>query len=299
MIRCFILPVLILIAIGAYSQSLSSADVKQVKDIAYAIPDDDTLQTLNLVLPEAGHDFPLLIWIGGGAWSYGNKNIEMDLARQFARKGVAVASVGTRLSPATWRDSSYNTGVKHPAHAQDVAAAVKWLYDHAGQYGFDRNNLFVGGYSSGGHLAALIGLDSSYLTKEGLSPRLLKGIIPISGTYDIANYHEVLLNSDRPELAELHVEAVFGSEEEDFIRASPVHYLTHLSIPMLLMSDNNMYNYAKRLEEKIRETEFREMQVVYAYNLAHGALWRDLSFADESIYRSLILDFIAKHVGQS
>lgn len=148
-------------------------------------------------------------------------------------------------------------------------------------------------------MAALIGLDSSYLTKEGLSPRLLKGIIPISGTYDIANYHEVLLNSDRPELAELHVEAVFGSEEEDFIRASPVHYLKDLSIPMLLMSDNNMYNYAKRLEEKIRETEFREMQVVYAYNLSHGALWRDLSFADESIYRSLILDFIAKHVGQS
>ncbi len=253
---------------------------------------NDSLQRLNLVLPLKKGKYPLLIWIGGGAWSYGDKNQEMDLAKKFAIEGIAVASVGHRLSPAIWRDSTLNKGIQHPKHIQDVATSVKWLYENADKYGYDRDGFFIGGYSSGGHLSALISLDSSYLKQVGLSPGIFKGVIPISGTYDIIDYHSVLLNSGRPELAKQHVEAVFGSRDEAFRNASPVTYLKNLSVPMLLISDNNMYNYSKLFEERIRATEFRDIQVVYAYDLSHGELWRNLSFDEESIYRHLIINFI-------
>jgi len=257
---------------------------------------NDSLQRLNLVLPIKNDKPPILIWIGGGAWSYGDRDQEMDLAKKLASRGIAVASIGHRLSPAIWRDSALNTGIQHPKHIEDIAASVKWLFENADKYRFDRNNIFIGGYSSGGHLAALISLDSKYLNQFELSPKIFKGIIPISGTYDIVDYHNVFLNGNRPELAKLHVEAVFGNSTKYFRDASPTSYLKNLSSPMLIMCDNNLYNYTKLFEERIRETEFRDVQVVYAYNLSHGELWKNLSFSEKSVYRKIILEFIESNV---
>lgn len=253
---------------------------------------NDSLQRLNLVLPRKGDKYPLLIWIGGGAWSYVDRKQEMDLAKKFAKNGIAVASIGHRLSPAIWRDSTLNTGIQHPKHIEDVAASVKWLYENADKYGYDRDGFFIGGFSSGAHLSALISLDSTYLNQVGLSHKLFKGIIPVSGAYDIIDYHSVLLNSGRPELAKLHVEAVFGDEKEGFRKASPITYLHNLSVPILLICDNNVYNYSRIFEERVRTTEFRDMQVVYSYHLSHGELWRNLSFDEQSMYREIMINFI-------
>ena len=135
-------------------------------------------------------------------------------------------------------------------------------------------------------------MDDRYLKKHELETDIFKGVIPISGTYDLVDYYKVFANGNRPELAELHVKAVFGNTEENLVRASPVNYLQNLSTPMLLMCDNNLYNYTKLFEERIRETEFREVQVVYAYNFSHGGLWKNLSLSEFSVYRNIIVDFI-------
>ena len=295
----FITTFLFLAATRSVCQTIGNFEINEYNEISYLTTElvaHDTLQRLNLVVPVKKSKIPLLIWIGGGAWSYGNKNLEMDLARKFALKGIAVASIGHRLSPAVWRDSTLTRGIRHPKHIEDVAASVKWLYQNADQYGYDKESFFIGGYSSGGHLSALICLDSTYLKHVGLSPGIFKGIVPISGTFDIKDYYNVLLNSSRPELAKLHVEAVFGSTVSDFIGASPITYLKNLSGPILLICDNNMYNYSKHFEEKIRQTEFRDMQVVYTYDLSHGGLWRDLSFSEKSIYRAIIINFIESNL---
>ena len=176
-----------------------------------------------------------------------------------------------------------------------MAAAVRWLYDHASRYGYDQEKIFIGGYSSGAHLAALISLDERYLEKVGLSTNLFKGVIPISGTYDIVDYHQTFLNGNRPELAEWHVEAVFGSRKEDLVNASPTTYLQNLETPMLVMCDNDLYNYTKLFEERIQATDFRDMQVVYTYDLSHGGLWRNLA-SDDSRNRNIILEFIRQQL---
>ena len=275
-------------------QTHESYKVVEHNDIPYVsdpIP-GDSLQRLNLVMPVKDDPVPLLIWIGGGAWSFVDKDKEMDLAKKLAARGVAVASVGHRLSPAVWRDSTLNKGIQHPKHVQDLASAVKWLYENADEYGYDKDDFFIGGFSSGAHLAALISLDSTYLNQVGLSPEIFKGVIPVSGGFDINDYHKALANSDRPELAELHVEAVFGEGAERFKQASPVTYLSNLSSPWLLICDNEVYNYSRLFEEKVRETTFRKMQVVYAYDLSHAALWKNLSFSEQSMYRQIIIHFI-------
>ena len=276
-------------------QAQTELILKEINDISYLSPSkitNDTLQQLNLVLPQEVDSLPLLIWIGGGAWSYVNRNMEMDLARQIAKEGIAVASVGHRLSSAVWKDSTLTEGVQHPEHIKDIAAAFKWLYDNADIYGYDRNRIHIGGFSSGAHLAALISLDDRYLKEVGLDLSHIKGYIPIGGTYDVSNYHQAFLDGTRKHLADEHVKAVFGDTEAHFIDASPTNYLENLGVPLLLISDMNMFNYTQIFEDAIRETDFRDFQTVYVHRLNHGDLWRHMSKDKRSIYRDMICDFV-------
>lgn len=252
----------------------------------------DTIQKLNLVTPNGIENCPLLIWIGGGAWSYVDRNVEMDLAKKLAEEGVAVASVGHRLSPAIWRDSTMNKGIRHPQHVKDIAASVKWLYENATKNGYDKEKIFIGGFSSGAHLAALIGLDETYLMELGLPKNIIKGMIPISGTFDIVNYHEVFKNGNNPELAKLHVEAVFGDTQEEFLNASPTSYLENLGIPMLLITDNAIDRYTRFFEKELKKTDFTKYEVIYVPDLNHAELWRNISFDDSSAHRDAIVKFI-------
>jgi acetyl esterase/lipase len=283
---------------GTAAQTNDTLDYTSHFNLLYAPKgevEDDRLQRLNLFVPKTDSLMPLFIWIGGGAWSYVDKDVENDFARKLARKGIAVASVGHRLSPATWRDSSLNTGIQHPKHTEDIAAAIKWLYDHSEDYGYSPDLFFIGGYSSGAHLAALVSLDSTYLNHHQLPLSIIKGVVPISGTYDISNYHQVFLDGPRPELATLHVEAVFGATEESWIHASPVTYLEALHAPMLVICDNGLYRYTRLWEDRLRETDFQDVEVLYSHKLTHGGLWRNLSKSESSIYRTHIIDFIRRN----
>ena len=254
-------------------------------------PTEDSLQRLNLVMPQGGKTPPLLVWIGGGAWSYVNRHMEMDLAGRFAAEGIAVASVGHRLSEALWTDPPKVGGIQHPEHIKDIAHAFKWLHDHATEYGYDRNNIFVGGFSSGAHLTALLAMDARYLKAQGLSQEHIRGIIPVGGTYDIENYHSVFVGNPR-DLDKLHVESVFGETAEGWRDASPTNYVEQLRVPMLLMSENNTFNYCRIFEDALRETEYREFETIHVHSLGHGPLWQNLSRSDDSPWRDAMVQFI-------
>ena len=269
---------------------------KEYLNIVYTTPpqlENPELQALNLIIPENIKSPPLFIWIGGGAWSYVDRHGEMELARNFAKNGIAVATIGHRLSSATWKDPKLVTDNQHPDHINDLAAAVNWLVRNAGKYGYDAEKLFIGGYSSGAQLAALLCLDPSYLQSYHLEPTIFSGVIPVAGAYDIAHYREAFLNSDRRELAGLHVEAVFGKTPEGWKNASPTSFIQNHVVPMLLISESGTYNYTQELESKMK---YKPGFEVYHYtDFDHAGLWKDLSFADDSNCRNLILDFIARN----
>lgn len=222
----------------------------------------------------------------------------MELARKFARSGIAVASVGHRLSNGSFKDSTRKGGIQHPEHIKDVAAAFKWLYEQGGKYGYDSGNIFVSGYSSGGHLAALLGMDGSYLAQHKLKTTDIRAIIPVAGAYDINDYFLVFKNNDNPnvrKMAKTHVMDVFGEVEEDFRKASPTTYMDQLKIPMLLISEGDLYNYTKVFEKKIWESDYRDCQVLHMFNFGHGGMWKDMSNAANSQVRNAMVDFINRN----
>lgn len=289
-----------LITCGQLTISCQPADTiayKEISNLAY-LPTGDSLQMLNLVVPMTEEKPPLLLWLGGGAWAFVNRHQEMPLARQLALSGVAVASVGHRLSTAEWVEPDRTEGVQHPAHAEDAAAAFSWLKQQAEEYGYDPDRIFIGGYSCGAYLAAALGSDPRFLEKHGFNLDDVKGLLPIAGAYDIPAYHKVFAEHEDPEnrpLAKQHVEAVFGSSPAGWLEASPTEYLDQVKAPMLLMSEIGLYNYTKTYEEAIRASDYRGATIYHVLDLDHGGLWRDMAFNDKSRHRQVMADFILRN----
>jgi acetyl esterase/lipase len=154
-------------------------EVKVAADLKYYEGEgaDAKRHLLDLYLPLTARDFPLVMWIFGGAWAMGDKDQGAPFARALAARGIGVAAVGYRLSPA----------VQHPAHIEDVARAFAWLHRNVALHGGNPKKLFVAGISAGGHLAALLALDPKYLKAQGLDPdRDVAGAFPVSGVYRLA-----------------------------------------------------------------------------------------------------------------
>ena len=95
---------------------------------------------------------------------------------------------------------SYRLAPKNPWPAQiEDTAAFTWMMKHVAEYGGDTNRVFIGGHSAGGHLTALLTLNPRYLQRHGLSPGVIRGVINLSGVYnlDIGDAQAVVFGKDR------------------------------------------------------------------------------------------------------
>ena len=114
------------------------------RDMAY-ITDGHERQKLDLYVPDAGENLPLIIWVHGGAWRGGDKAHYTPM--EYLKGGYAGASINYRLSQ----------HAVFPAQIEDVKAAVRWLRANAETYRLDPNRFAAWGSSAGGHLVAMLG----------------------------------------------------------------------------------------------------------------------------------------------
>src|SRR6267142_5020328 len=157
------------------SRAADSTGVRVVRDIAY-VPNAnyaDNKDKLDLYLPEGRTNVPVIVSYYGGALMNGDKNQHTFIGQRFAAAGFATAVVNYRLSP----------GVTHPAHVQDAAASFAWVKRHIAEYGGNPDQVFIIGYSAGAYLAALLSTDARYLAAHNLSPRDIRGTVPVSAFY--------------------------------------------------------------------------------------------------------------------
>ena len=278
------------------SLNLHAQETREILNLPYSDATEDTLRQLNLVLPDINiADAPLLLWIGGGAWAKVDRHQEMNIAHRLAESGIAVASVGHRLSPALISEPIRKEGVEHPAHIQDIAQSFRWLYDHGTEYGYQTDQIFVGGFSSGAQLSALLALDQQYLSAQGLELGSIGGVIAVGGAYDLVHYRDFLVEAN-PDFLQNHIEAVFGKSEEALIAASPSTHLANLQAPMLIISDQNTYRYNPVFEDQLKAQDNTQFDVLHVGALSHADLWRHLA-KPRSMYRDAVVGFILDHSG--
>ena len=159
---------------------------------------EDRRQRLD-VYPRPGlSGAPILMFVHGGGWSFGDKSGVNALPGFAERHGWLLASAGYRLVPQ----------VDAGGCAEDVAAAVAWMLQHAASYGGDPKRLYLMGHSAGAQIVALVGIDPQYLGAHGLKPSDLAGVIALDGAgYDAAAELDEL--KDHPLLRKMY-ERGFG-----------------------------------------------------------------------------------------
>ncbi|MBI4458594.1 MAG: alpha/beta hydrolase, partial [Acidobacteria bacterium] len=208
--------------------NLPPASMKAVKNIQYydGPGADPKRNALDIYLPEGKTNAPVLFFVHGGRWRRGDKTPPpSSLINVFGRLGWGIVATTYRLSPA----------VKHPAHIQDVARAFAWVYKNASHYNIDRNRIVIIGSSAGGHLVALLALDTKYLEQEGVPPVAIKGVIPTSGIYEVASWLE-------PGMVPTGKEQAFGTDPEVLAEASPMKFLRSDAPPFLITyTDHDLY----------------------------------------------------------
>ena len=189
--------------------------MRVVQDIGYQErgKDGKAQNNLDIYLPRDKTGFPVLFWIHGGGLHSGDKSKIAGVAARFVADGIGVVSANYRLYPE----------VKYPTQIEDVADAFAWVHRNIAKRGGDPGKLFVAGGSAGGHLAALLTLDASFLKKHGLSSHAIRGAIPISGLMDVSR------------VGTARRVGVWGPKRATHRVASPLHHARKDAPPMLLM----------------------------------------------------------------
>jgi acetyl esterase/lipase len=210
--------------------------VKERRNLAYrGLENGEILpigNLLDLYLPDGARDFPTVILVHGGAWVGGDKVLDFipEVARCFARQGIGVVAPNYRLSPF----------FRHPAHICDVARALAWAHKHIPEYGGRADQLFLLGHSAGGHLVSLLATDDRYLEQVGLCRKDVKGVIAISGVYQVSDVTLNMLIKNSLVQLDVAVTAnpftpIFGKDTEMAKLASPVTHVREGLPPFLIV----------------------------------------------------------------
>jgi acetyl esterase/lipase len=137
-------------------------------DLAYGA---EARQRLDIYRPASARNAPLILFWYGGSWQHGAKDYYSFVGTALARQGFVAILPDYRLAP----------GHPFPAFVEDAASAVRWVRDHAMEYGGDPGRIYVSGHSAGGHNALMLALDPRYLHAVGMMPRDIAGVVSLAG----------------------------------------------------------------------------------------------------------------------
>ncbi|WP_028579716.1 alpha/beta hydrolase [Desulfogranum japonicum] len=133
-----------------------------------------TLDEYADIFPAQSSGAPVLVFIHGGSWRFGNSRDFSFIARGLVPNGITVVVANYSLCP----------GVPLSEITRQNRALLAWLHGHADTFHGCRNSLFVAGHSAGGQQAAMMA-STPWQKDYGLPDNLIKGCIPISGIYDL------------------------------------------------------------------------------------------------------------------
>ncbi|HTW50536.1 MAG TPA: alpha/beta hydrolase [Stellaceae bacterium] len=193
---------------------------------------------------------PVFVFIHGGAWIRGEASSYSAPAEMFTRAGahyvvpdfINVADAGGSLFPM----------------AKQVCRVIAWIWRNAASFGGDPARLYIGGQSSGAHLAA-VALTTDWAGEHDLPADILKGGLCTSGMYELAPVR-LSARANYVKFTDRMVEAL-----------SPIRHLDRLSAPVIVSYGTyetpEFIRQAKEFAAVVRDTgKLRELIVAENYS---------------------------------
>jgi arylformamidase len=163
-----------------------SAEVRAMPGAQLDVPYGEREREKIDYLPSGTARAPLFVFLHGGYWQRNAKDMFAFAADGPLAHGIDVALLGYTLAPE----------VRLSDIVAEVAQALTFLQRNAGTFGFDGDRIFVGGWSAGGHLAAV-----------ACDQPTVRGGLAISGIFDLEpialSYLNEPLRLDRNEIETL------------------------------------------------------------------------------------------------
>lgn len=174
---------------------------------------------------------PIVMVIHGGGWNSRSGDMQA-VSEDLAKQGFLVYAVTYRLTPK----------YIYPAQIEDMRSALKYIHTDAPSRGGDITNIYVWGYSAGGYLALMTGLDP----ENGI-----KGIVSGAAPTDLSEYPK------SPTITKL-MGKTHQQDHKLWDAASPVNNVRENSPPVFmyhgsidgLVDIDQMYFMKEELEKK-------------------------------------------------
>ena len=162
-------------------QSKTPVDMSGVTTVEKTITQDGRTVKLYIMTPERAADRPgVLLFIHGGVWIVGNFQNHQRLLRDLV-VGSGQIGVFVEYTPLP--------AAKFPTQLEESYAALKWVAEHASEFGADGTRIAIAGNSVGGNMAAALTL----MAKDRKGPKITYQVLFIPATdasVDTGSYHE-------------------------------------------------------------------------------------------------------------
>lgn len=271
-----------------YLSSLTSVlavSIKIKKDLVYPTTVNTDRNRLDVYYPkDISQAKDVLVFIHGGGWDSGKKNIYWWIGRNFANKNVVTVIINYPLSP--------KAGYEQMATA--AASALKWVKDSIANYGGNPERIFAMGHSAGGHLSALVDMDPRFFAAQNIA-NPLRGVILNDG-FGLDMY-EYLSQVDKKEGHNPSFLKTFTEEPQNWTKGSPLTYFDQIKNPYLILVGGETYPaiqiQSKRLYEMMKKSN-KPVQYQEFPKKTHVPMISQLVFGANPLYQQII-DFMKAH----
>lgn len=187
---------------------------------------------------------PVIVFFYGGNWNSGDRADYRFVGAALAARGYIAVLPDYRLYPE----------VRYPDFLADSAQAVRWVFEHIAEFGGDAQRVFLMGHSAGAYNAAMLALNSTYLSAAGVESRRVRGLIGLAGPYDFLP------------LTGPVTKAVFGFPDTP-ITTQPIQFASPAAPPALLVTGalDNLVDpgNSSRLALRLRQHGVQARVIVY------------------------------------
>lgn len=236
-------------------QSCAFQRVTRSKNITYLDSNNDLKlpeKQLNIFSPKNAANLPVLIFIHGGSWNKGRKEIYNFLGNRLARREVVTVIIDYPLAPEYQVDEVEKAAV----------LAVNWVEKNISNFGGDPDQIFISGHSAGGHLAALAAIKKEPWETLGASNPIKGAILNDPAGLD---WYWFLTERKAKYDAEDNYDA-FTDDPELWKAYSPIYFLDENEVPLLLMEGERTYPGIRLTVERFRDkAEEKGVDLTYSF----------------------------------
>jgi len=234
----------LLVVVPAAAQAQPPPGIRVEKGIVFASPGGIDLHMNAFLPPGENQDRMGVLTVHGGGWAHGGLAAAGEQARYLAQQGFVAFTIEYRLAPEN----------PYPAAVEDCLAAVRYIRDHAAQFGVDPKRIGALGGSAGGNLVALLATMGSGPPDTGSR---IKAAVSWSGPMDLV---DAAVNDPTGVVARVEEKYLGCSVEEcadRYHQASPITYVDPTDAPMLMSNGTG---------ERIPQGGVKEMADLYKRN---------------------------------